>query len=176
MNKIVPFFAMLFAWINLCGGSTLAQTGGSIDGASLADLSLKTIASVAAQDRRGARSLWAQQIAALPQDQRNAATTRLLERLRQADVRTTKSDIASVLSSMPMPWVTKDTSSDSQYIYDLYIKESDDTIKRAVPGEFVVTLRLASETDRGNGTAKRSGQGRHGRAAVCQIVLLECCH
>ena len=45
-----------------------------------------------------------------------------------------------------------------------------------VHGEFVVTLRLASETDRRNGTAKRSGQGRHGRAAVCQIVLLECCH
>ena len=43
-----------------------------------------------------------------------------------------------------------------------------------VHGEFVVTLRLASETDRGNGTAKRSGQGRHGRVAVCQIVLLEC--
>jgi hypothetical protein len=47
---------------------------------------------------------------------------------------------------------------------------------KPVHGEFVVTLRLASETDRGNGTAKRSGQGRHGRVAVCQIVLLECCH
>src|SRR6266446_3422265 len=30
--------------------------------------------------------------------------------------------------------------------------------------------------NRGSGTAKRSGQGRHGRVAVCQIVLLECCH
>ena len=49
-------------------------------------------------------------------------------------------------------------------------------VAKGVHGEFVVTLRLASETDRGNGTAKRSGQGRHGRVAVCQIVLLECCH
>ena len=45
-----------------------------------------------------------------------------------------------------------------------------------VHGEFVITLRLASGTDRGNGTAKRSDQGRHGRAAVRQIFLLECCH
>ena len=39
-----------------------------------------------------------------------------------------------------------------------------------------ITPRLASGTNRGNGTAKRSGQGRRGRAAVCQIFLLECCH
>jgi hypothetical protein len=45
-----------------------------------------------------------------------------------------------------------------------------------VGGEFIITLRLASGTDRGNGTAKRSDQGRHGRAAVRQIFLLECCH
>ena len=44
-----------------------------------------------------------------------------------------------------------------------------------VHGEFVITLRLASGTDRGNGAAKRSDQGRHGWAAVRQIVLLECC-
>ena len=45
-----------------------------------------------------------------------------------------------------------------------------------VHGEFVITLRLASGTDRGNDTAKRSDQGRHGRAAVRQIFLLECRH
>ena len=39
-----------------------------------------------------------------------------------------------------------------------------------------ITLRLASGTDRGNGTAKRSDQGQHGQAAVRQIFLLECCH
>ena len=45
-----------------------------------------------------------------------------------------------------------------------------------VHGEFVITLRLVSGIDRGNGAAKRSDQGQHGRAAVRQIVLLECCH
>src|SRR5260221_14299744 len=45
-----------------------------------------------------------------------------------------------------------------------------------VHGEFVITLRLASGTDRGNGTARRNDQGRHGRAAVLRIFLLECCH
>jgi hypothetical protein len=34
-----------------------------------------------------------------------------------------------------------------------------------VHGEFVITLRLASGTDRGNGTAKRNDQGRHGPQA-----------
>src|SRR5712671_3706477 len=34
-----------------------------------------------------------------------------------------------------------------------------------IHGEFVITLRLASGTGRGNDTAKRSDQGRHGRAA-----------
>ena len=45
-----------------------------------------------------------------------------------------------------------------------------------VHGEFVITLRLAFGTDRGNGAAKRSDQARHGRAAVRQIFLLVCCH
>jgi hypothetical protein len=49
-------------------------------------------------------------------------------------------------------------------------------VEDAVHGEFVITLRSASGTDRGNGAAKRSDQGRHGREAVCHIVLLECCH
>src|SRR5712692_7156368 len=40
------------------------------------------------------------------------------------------------------------------------------TLRVPVHGEFVITLRLASGTDRGNGTAKRNDQGRHGRAAV----------
>jgi Tripartite tricarboxylate transporter family receptor len=43
-----------------------------------------------------------------------------------------------------------------------------------VHGELVTTLRLASGTERGNGTAKHSGRGRHGWAAVGQIVLPEC--
>ena len=47
---------------------------------------------------------------------------------------------------------------------------------RPVHGEFVITLRLASGTDRGNDTAKRSDQGRHGRAVVRQIFRLGCCH
>src|SRR5215470_8413419 len=38
-----------------------------------------------------------------------------------------------------------------------------------VHGEFVTTLRLASGTDRGNSTAKRSGQGRHGRAGSSDL-------
>ena len=37
--------------------------------------------------------------------------------------------------------------------------------RKGVHGEFVITLRLASGTDRGNDTAKRSDQGRHGPAA-----------
>jgi len=45
-----------------------------------------------------------------------------------------------------------------------------------VHGEFVITLRLASGTDRGNGTVMRSGQGRHRRAVVRQFFLLGCCH
>src|SRR4029077_20670211 len=46
-------------------------------------------------------------------------------------------------------------------------KINDMPVKQGpVHGEFVMTLRLVSGTDRGNGTAKRSGQGRHGRAAV----------
>jgi hypothetical protein len=53
---------------------------------------------------------------------------------------------------------------------------AEDDGQPAVGGEFIITLRLASGTDRGNGAAKRSDQGRHGRAAVRQIVLLECCH
>ena len=48
--------------------------------------------------------------------------------------------------------------------------------KVPVHGEFVITLRLASGTDRDNGAAKRSDQGWHGRAPVRQIFLLECCH
>jgi urease accessory protein UreF len=44
----------------------------------------------------------------------------------------------------------------------------------AVHGEFVIMLRLASGTVRDNGAAKRRDQGRHGREAVCQIVLPEC--
>jgi NAD(P)-dependent dehydrogenase (short-subunit alcohol dehydrogenase family) len=54
--------------------------------------------------------------------------------------------------------------------------DADIATVRGVGGEFIITLRLASGTDRGNGAAKRSDQGRHGRAAVRQIVLLECCH
>ena len=45
-----------------------------------------------------------------------------------------------------------------------------------VHGEFVITPRLASGTDRGNDTAKCSDQGRHGQAAVRQIFLPVCCH
>ena len=45
-----------------------------------------------------------------------------------------------------------------------------------VGGEFVITPRLASGTDRGNGAAKHSDPGRHGRAPVRQIFLLECSH
>jgi hypothetical protein len=41
-----------------------------------------------------------------------------------------------------------------------------------VHGEFVITLQLAFGTDRGNGAAKRSDQGRHEWAAVCRIVLI----
>ena len=37
----------------------------------------------------------------------------------------------------------------------------------------LITLLSASGTDRGSGTATHSGQGRHGRAAVGQIVLPE---
>jgi hypothetical protein len=33
-----------------------------------------------------------------------------------------------------------------------------------VGSEFIITLQLAFETDRGNGAAKRSDRGRHGRA------------
>ena len=55
------------------------------------------------------------------------------------------------------------------------IKEGLKPAGRPVHGEFVITLRLASGTDRGS-AAKRSDQGQHGRAAVRQIVLLECCH
>jgi hypothetical protein len=43
-----------------------------------------------------------------------------------------------------------------------------------VDGEFVITLRLASGTGRGNGATKRSDPGPHGWAAGRQIVLLEC--
>jgi putative transposase len=50
------------------------------------------------------------------------------------------------------------------------------SLANPVHGEFVITLQLASGTDRGNGVAKRSDQGRHGWAAVRQIFLLECCH
>ena len=46
------------------------------------------------------------------------------------------------------------------------IKTINDGAAKAVHGEFVITLRLASGIDRGNGAAKRSDQGRHGRAAV----------
>ena len=49
-------------------------------------------------------------------------------------------------------------------------------VEGVVHGEFVITLRLAFGTDRGNGAAKRSDQGQLGRAAVRQIVLPECCH
>ena len=45
-----------------------------------------------------------------------------------------------------------------------------------VGGEFIIMQRLASGTDRGNVAAKRSDQGRHGRAVVRQIVLRECGH
>jgi hypothetical protein len=51
-----------------------------------------------------------------------------------------------------------------------------DLVEPPVHGEFVITLRLASGTVRGNGTAKRSDQGQHGQAAVFQIALPECCH
>ena len=47
---------------------------------------------------------------------------------------------------------------------------------RPVGGEFIIMQRLASGTDRGNVAAKRSDQGRHGRAVVRQIVLRECRH
>jgi hypothetical protein len=46
-------------------------------------------------------------------------------------------------------------------------------VTKRVHGEFGITPRLASGTDRGNGAAKRSDQGRHARAVVCQIVLPE---
>jgi hypothetical protein len=49
-----------------------------------------------------------------------------------------------------------------------------DAPETRVHGEFLITLRLASGTDRGNGAAKRSDPGRHGRAAVRQIFLPEC--
>ena len=44
-----------------------------------------------------------------------------------------------------------------------------------VHGEFVINLRLASGTDRGNAAANRSDQELHGRVAVCQIALLAGC-
>jgi hypothetical protein len=47
---------------------------------------------------------------------------------------------------------------------------------KAVHGEFVITLRLGSGTDRDNDAPKRSDQGPHGREAVRQIFLPECCH
>ena len=42
-----------------------------------------------------------------------------------------------------------------------------------VDGEIVNYAAIGIRTDRGNGAAKRSDQGPHGRAAVGQIVLPE---
>jgi hypothetical protein len=48
-----------------------------------------------------------------------------------------------------------------------------DNSRSPVHGEFVITPRSASGTDRGNGTAKRIGQGWHGRGLV-QLGYLDC--
>jgi hypothetical protein len=42
-----------------------------------------------------------------------------------------------------------------------------------VSGEFIIMLRLASGTDRGNDAAERSDQGRHGQAVVSWSAATE---
>ncbi len=123
---LASLFLLLYSWHAARGQA------GSIDGATLADLSLKTIASVPPADRRGARSLSARQIGALPEEQRIAAATKLLERLRETDAKAREADIISVLANMPIPWASKDTAQDSRYIYDLYQKETEETLKASL--------------------------------------------
>jgi hypothetical protein len=65
------------------------------------------------------------------------------------------------------------TSSGSPLKYLFFVS---DGVADRVSGEFIIMLLLASGTDRGNGAAKRSDQGRHELAVVRQIFLLECCH
>jgi hypothetical protein len=112
----------------------IAQPADSMNGPALADLIVTTLGSVALDnpsDRRGARNLASREIAALPEQMRVAATTRLLERLRRTepDPRSPKADIVSLLGTMPVPWATQNTGPDSQYIYGLYKSESDDALK-----------------------------------------------
>jgi predicted nucleotidyltransferase len=56
------------------------------------------------------------------------------------------------------------------------VSDAADKPAQGVGGEFITMQPLASGTDHGNAAAKRSDQGRHGRAVVRQTVLPEYCH
>src|ERR1700739_3605096 len=124
MTKIAALFCC--AVLLGCETYALAQTT-SVGGTAFAELSLKAIVSIRPAERRGARSLLAQQIADLPLDQRAQAITTFLTRLRTKDPKT-ESDIVTVMGLTP-PWSSQNTDADARYLYDLYKEEPDEALK-----------------------------------------------
>jgi TolA-binding protein len=110
--------------------SATAQESSGIDGAAFAKMSLRALLLTAPAERRGARAMLAEQIGLLPSDQKIAATSSLVARLRSAGART-QNDILVVLADMSSPWETENTESDSDYIYKLVLNAPDDNSRSA---------------------------------------------
>ena len=126
MSRIIAL-AVIFTAL---GATTTAlpQAAGPIDGGSFADLSLKALLSVPAQDRRGARSMAAEQIRFLPRSAQISAANVFFAKLHTEDVRN-RNDILAVLGAIPSHWETSNTETDSEFIYNMLIASTDDTMK-----------------------------------------------
>jgi TolA-binding protein len=111
--------------------TSFAQVGANIDPGAYVDFSLKTLLKVKTSDRRGARDLITQQIAAMAPDQQLAVTGNLVSRLNTADINT-KVEIANVLALYPNSWATNNTDADCHSVYVKYQSEIDTTLKLAL--------------------------------------------
>ena len=103
----------------------------SIDGTRFASISIRAILSAPFSDRRVARSMFWRQTASLTADERAAATASLVTMLKSGDA-PTKLESADTLAEAKPFWATKNLSSDTTAVYQLFIETQDITLKNAV--------------------------------------------
>src|ERR1051326_5153967 len=113
MKRTVALFSILL----MLPLPVQAEDSSSLDATRFVDLSLRAISSVAArapQDRRGARTMAAHQIALLPPRLQVAAVDVLFTKLRSNEP-ATRNDVAGILGIIPSPWASSNTDRDVQF-------------------------------------------------------------
>jgi hypothetical protein len=98
------------------------------DGASFAELSLRSILSVSAPERRGARRMLSQQVSFLPSSWRNDIADFFFAQLQSDDPKS-KGDILFVLGEVSSPWTSSNVEANSNFLYQLAQQSADDALR-----------------------------------------------